>query len=311
MAESKTIHCPHCNQPYAMTDEQERQYAGQLITCTTCQWPFSVGAQAPQFGQSPPVSAGPMHMPAQGQVDYGTAATAPRTDGLSIASLVAGCAICVPFIAGILAIVFGIIGLKRTRSPHVRGRGFAIAGLVLGIVNIVGASAYLLLMLAIMFPSLNRARETANRVKCASNMRQIGQALMLYAMENDGQYPETLPPLIVTQDITAHVFCCPTTADTPTTATTADEIAEDFEAGGHLSYVYVGQGFGNDAPARAVILYEPLTNHNGDGTNVLYGDGSVAFVNAQQAQTMILQLESGNNPPNSDPTATPTGPEVE
>jgi hypothetical protein len=36
-----------------------------------------------------------------------------------------------------------------------------------------------------------RARETANRVKCASNLRQIGQAILLYSNENRGAYPRT------------------------------------------------------------------------------------------------------------------------
>ena len=88
-----------------------------------------------------------------------------------------------------------------------------------------------------------RSRETANRVKCASNLRQIGQALLLYANENRGLYPMTqwdqLDPtpraytgamainpfasngpspndvtammflLLRTQDISAEVFTCP------------------------------------------------------------------------------------------------------
>jgi len=35
------------------------------------------------------------------------------------------------------------------------------------------------------------SRETANRVKCASNLRQIGQALLLYSNENAKAYPRT------------------------------------------------------------------------------------------------------------------------
>src|SRR5262245_37094584 len=36
-----------------------------------------------------------------------------------------------------------------------------------------------------------RNRETANRVKCASNLRQIGMALLYYQNENKGLYPRT------------------------------------------------------------------------------------------------------------------------
>jgi prepilin-type processing-associated H-X9-DG protein len=42
------------------------------------------------------------------------------------------------------------------------------------------------------FPGLCRSRETANRVKCASNLRQIGQAMTLYANDNGCAYPRTV-----------------------------------------------------------------------------------------------------------------------
>jgi prepilin-type N-terminal cleavage/methylation domain-containing protein/prepilin-type processing-associated H-X9-DG protein len=50
------------------------------------------------------------------------------------------------------------------------------------------------LLISILLPSLNRARETANRVKCASNLKQIGLAIQLYANEQHpiGAYPRTL-----------------------------------------------------------------------------------------------------------------------
>jgi prepilin-type N-terminal cleavage/methylation domain-containing protein len=45
------------------------------------------------------------------------------------------------------------------------------------------------LLISILLPSLNRARETANRVKCGNNLRQVGLAMKLYANENRGQFP--------------------------------------------------------------------------------------------------------------------------
>jgi len=48
------------------------------------------------------------------------------------------------------------------------------------------------LLISILLPSLNRARETANRVKCASNLKQIGLAILLYANDNKGTYPRTM-----------------------------------------------------------------------------------------------------------------------
>jgi prepilin-type processing-associated H-X9-DG protein len=45
------------------------------------------------------------------------------------------------------------------------------------------------LLIGILIPVLNTAREKANRVKCANNLRQIGQAEMTYAVDNKNQYP--------------------------------------------------------------------------------------------------------------------------
>ncbi len=47
------------------------------------------------------------------------------------------------------------------------------------------------LLIAILIPALNAARERANRVKCSSNLRQIGIAMRIYACDNKGQYPRT------------------------------------------------------------------------------------------------------------------------
>jgi prepilin-type processing-associated H-X9-DG protein len=40
-------------------------------------------------------------------------------------------------------------------------------------------------------PSLNRAREAANQTKCLSNLRQLGNAFLMYVNENQGKFPQT------------------------------------------------------------------------------------------------------------------------
>jgi prepilin-type processing-associated H-X9-DG protein len=42
------------------------------------------------------------------------------------------------------------------------------------------------LLIAMLLPSLNRAREQAKTVQCLSNLRQIGQAILMYANNNQG-----------------------------------------------------------------------------------------------------------------------------
>src|SRR5262245_59464665 len=70
------------------------------------------------------------------------------------------------------------------KQPN-RTRGFTLVELLV----VIGIIA---LLISILLPSLNRARETANRVKCAANLKSIGQALMLYAGENRGAYPRVI-----------------------------------------------------------------------------------------------------------------------
>lgn len=69
---------------------------------------------------------------------------------------------------------------------HNRGRsGFTLTDL-----NI--ALCLLALLFAYALPAVSgRSRETANRIKCASNLRQIGYGIQLYVNENNQQYPRT------------------------------------------------------------------------------------------------------------------------
>jgi prepilin-type N-terminal cleavage/methylation domain-containing protein/prepilin-type processing-associated H-X9-DG protein len=45
------------------------------------------------------------------------------------------------------------------------------------------------LLISILLPALNRAREHANRIKCGSNLHQIGLAVLMYANDNGGKVP--------------------------------------------------------------------------------------------------------------------------
>jgi len=45
------------------------------------------------------------------------------------------------------------------------------------------------ILVGILLPTLNRARESARRVACASNLRQLANAFMMYTGENKGWFP--------------------------------------------------------------------------------------------------------------------------
>jgi len=46
------------------------------------------------------------------------------------------------------------------------------------------------LLISILLPSLNQARNAANRTKCASNMAQLGRVWHMYANEYKGAFPD-------------------------------------------------------------------------------------------------------------------------
>ena len=45
------------------------------------------------------------------------------------------------------------------------------------------------LLISILLPALSRARQNANRVKCLSNLRQLGTGFQMYATANRGRFP--------------------------------------------------------------------------------------------------------------------------
>ena len=112
-----------------------------------------------------------------------------KTSGLAIASLVLGiCGIFTCGVTAIIGLILGIVGLCAIskRAEQLKGKGLAIAGIVLSTISIVLTPG---ILMALLMPALSRARTQARTVVLQSNAKQICLAMALYCEENEGSFP--------------------------------------------------------------------------------------------------------------------------
>jgi len=229
----------------------------------------AAAASAPAPAGPPPTAGSPT---APGS---GSGAAVPQTSGLAVTSLVlgiVGLTLCfVGILTAIPAIICGHMARAKIRASDgaLTGSGLALAGLITGYLSLTS----MLILPGMLLPALSQAREKARQVNCVSNLKQIGLAVMMFAGDNNDQYPDDLAQLIDKGYLSNYrVYACPSTPTTPATS------LEQFRSGDHTDYVYYGKGLSQadiNNPTNTIVACDQDGNHRQNVVNILFADGHV------------------------------------
>ena len=169
---------------------------------------------------------------------------------LPITSLVLGIVSVIPVVGllmGLAGLVTGIIAL----AVKARGKGMAVAGIVLS------ALAPIVMLVAILLPSLSRAKMLVQRTSCRTNLHAIARGIHLYLYDNNQAMPSDLSVLVDQGLLGGELPTCPSPG-----------------AKGSQGYVYVARGKATrfQDPSSVILACCRAGNHK-EQRPVVYLDG--------------------------------------
>ncbi len=171
--------------------------------------------------------------------------------------------------------------------PHYNKRGFTLIELLVVI-------AIIAILAAILFPAFAKARESARRASCSSNLKQIGISMMQYSQEYDERVvPGAVGEVNVNGGTgwmgllqpylkSTQIFSCPSDGDTSVTGSVP--LSGDWLLGMphfHVSYGYNAYVGGSNAPDPVVSPDVPA--------------GGVSLAAIMSPSTTVMVAETGSN----------------
>jgi len=127
-----------------------------------------------------------------------------------------------------------------------------------------------------------RAREIDNRLACATNLRSLGRALLIYTNDYDDEFPtaDQWCDLLLQREsdrVTEEMFVCPSAEGGPSHYA----INPNAKGWSHGDMVLLFETMAGWNQFRGPELLAPQ-NHQGQGCNILFVDGHVEFVQSER-----------------------------
>ncbi len=217
-------------------------------------------------------------------------------------------------------------GTRKRRRVDRRGQGSGGSGgrgAGFSLIELMVVVAIMALLISIIVPAAQQALESARRVTCRTQLRGIGQALVMYAGDHDGRLPiapgssgefanvgaarnaepeagdptpvsATLWAILRRGGLDAKMFVCPSTRHAADSAGALDADVWDFESADRLSYAiqYPYGSRTNLGQATAVPSMVPVLGdrgpHHGDG-------GDLSAMPTASAEAIRAWLDDAEN----------------
>jgi len=171
-----------------------------------------------------------------------------------------------------LAIILGIISIFKIKGnkEQLKGISLSIAGIVIAVAVAV------VLGLGVLY----RMRSNAHSVACIANISGLRKAILLYAGDNDGQYPTAhrwCDLLVKHVDVHGERFRCP--GNRKERCSYAINPNAEPNSQNDIVLLFETKGGWNQFGGAEILTFE---NHEGKGCNVLYNGGDVEFVKPEE-----------------------------